>query len=119
MFRSGNFSSSMGSVRFFTALDLRSKAELEHDPSVIQGAIHLVVDEIETRRQELPHDRDIIVYCSCPNEATAARVALLLHRSGFTRVRPLLGGIDAWREQNYPVVMAATLQASSAISAQA
>jgi rhodanese-related sulfurtransferase len=74
-------------------LDLRSKAELERDPSVIQGAIHLVLDEVEQRRHEFPHDRDIIVYCSCPNEATAAKVALLLQRNGFTRVRPLLGGI--------------------------
>ena len=84
-------------------LDLRSKAELERDPSVIQGAIHLVLDEIEARRNEFPHDRDIIVYCSCPNEATAAKVALLLQRHGFTHVRPLLGGIDAWREGNHPM----------------
>jgi len=84
-------------------LDLRSKAELERDPSVIQGAIHLLLDEIEARRHEFPHDRDIIVYCSCPNEATAAKVALLLQRHGFTRVRPLLGGIDAWREGNHPM----------------
>ena len=76
---------------------------LERDPSVIQGAIHLVLDEIEARRNEFPHDRDIIVYCSCPNEATAAKVALLLQRHGFTRVRPLLGGIDAWREGNHPM----------------
>ena len=84
-------------------LDLRSQAELERDPAVIQGAIHLVLDEIEARRHEFPHDRDIIVYCSCPNEATAAKVALLLQRHGFTRVRPLLGGIDAWREGNHPM----------------
>ena len=58
----------------------------------------------------------VIVYCSCPNQATAAKVALLLQRHGFTRVRPLLGGIDAWREQNYPVVVTATLQAGTATS---
>ena len=68
-------------------LDLRSKAELERDPSVIQGAIHLVLDEVEARRNEFPHDRDIIVYCSCPNEATAAKVALLLQRS-WIHTRP-------------------------------
>jgi membrane protein DedA with SNARE-associated domain/rhodanese-related sulfurtransferase len=83
-------------------LDLRSKAELERDPFTIQGAIHLILDDVEKRRNEFPRDRDIIVYCSCPNEATAAKVALLLQRHGFTRVRPLLGGIDAWREANRP-----------------
>ena len=94
-------------------LDMRSRAELERDPSVIQGAIHLLLDEVEKRRHEFPRDRDIVVYCSCPNEATAARVALLLQRHGFTRVRPLLGGIDAWREQNYPMERSASIVVSA------
>jgi membrane protein DedA with SNARE-associated domain/rhodanese-related sulfurtransferase len=83
-------------------LDLRSSAALDEDPALIQGAIHLSLDDIETRHQELPRDRDIIVYCSCPNEVSSARVALLLQRKGFTRVRPLQGGLDAWRERSYP-----------------
>jgi len=84
-------------------LDLRSLVQLEQDPSVIRGAMHLTMDEIAVRQQELPRDRDIILYCSCPNEVSSARVALLLHRNGLMRVRPLLGGIDAWRERNYPM----------------
>jgi membrane protein DedA with SNARE-associated domain/rhodanese-related sulfurtransferase len=83
-------------------LDLRSNAALEQDPVVIQGAVHLSVEDLETRHDELPRDRDIIVYCSCPNEVTSAKMALRLQRKGFKRVRPLLGGIDAWREQNHP-----------------
>jgi rhodanese-related sulfurtransferase len=84
-------------------LDLRSHAELELDPTIIRGATHLVLEDIEKRHHEFPRDRDIIVYCSCPNEVTSARVALQLHRKGFTRVRPLLGGIDTWRNLNYPM----------------
>ena len=93
-----------------TILDLRSSAALQEDPGIIPGAIHTSLDEIKTGNHKLPRDREIVVYCSCPNEATAARVALLLQRSGFKNVRPLLGGIDAWREQKYPLVVAATLQ---------
>jgi membrane protein DedA with SNARE-associated domain/rhodanese-related sulfurtransferase len=84
-------------------LDLRSRTELETNPSVIIGAVHLDLAEFTKRHREFPHDRDIILYCSCPNEATSARVALQLHRRGFTRVRPLLGGIDAWRKNNFPM----------------
>jgi rhodanese-related sulfurtransferase len=40
----------------------------------------------------------IIVYCSCPNEATAAVVAKQLINHGFKEVRPLIGGLDAWNE---------------------
>jgi len=30
-------------------------------------------------------------------------VALLLRHRGITRVRPLAGGLEAWRELGYPV----------------
>lgn len=75
-------------------LDLRPGVELHLS---FRGAVHLAVDEVEQRHHE------VIVYCSCPNEVSSARVALLLHRKGITRVRLLLGGIDAWRELNYPL----------------
>jgi rhodanese-related sulfurtransferase len=84
-------------------LDLRPHSELEHDPSSIRGALHMTMDEVDGRLKEIPRDRDIILYCSCPNEISSARVALRLHRKGISRVRPLLGGFDAWRDRKYPV----------------
>lgn len=84
-------------------LDLRSSASLEENPLVIRGAIHVNMDDIDKRQSELPRDRDIVLYCSCPNEVSSAKVALRLQRKGFTRVRPLLGGIDAWRERQHPL----------------
>lgn len=50
------------------------------------------------------HERmadEVIVYCACPNEASAAMVAKKLMRAGFKRVRPLAGGIEAWVERGY------------------
>jgi membrane protein DedA with SNARE-associated domain/rhodanese-related sulfurtransferase len=84
-------------------LDLRSQLELEQDPLLIRGAFHMTMDEVHLRHQDIPRDRDVILYCSCPNEVSSARVALELHRKGISRVRPLLGGIDVWRERNYPM----------------
>jgi membrane protein DedA with SNARE-associated domain/rhodanese-related sulfurtransferase len=83
-------------------LDLRSGAELNLDSSVIRGAVRVEMSKIDDWSQTMAHDRDIIVYCSCPNEVTSARFTLLLKRKGFTHIRPLLGGIDAWRKQKYP-----------------
>jgi membrane protein DedA with SNARE-associated domain/rhodanese-related sulfurtransferase len=83
-------------------LDLRGHAELEQDASVIRGALHMTMDEVHLRHDEIPRDRDVILYCSCPNEVSSARMALLLRRKGILRVRPLLGGFEAWREHNYP-----------------
>lgn len=84
-------------------LDVRSPLELEQDPAIIRGAIHVAMEDLEVRHQELSRDREIIIYCDCPNEVSSAKTALLLRRKGFTRVRPLLGGIEAWRKANYPM----------------
>jgi membrane protein DedA with SNARE-associated domain/rhodanese-related sulfurtransferase len=83
-------------------LDLRPSSELAQNPGFILGALHMTMDEVERRQQEIPRDRDIILYCSCPNEVSSARAALRLQRRGISRVRPLLGGIEAWRGRNYP-----------------
>jgi len=88
-------------------LDLRSRGELERDPSLIRGARHMTMEEVQLRQHEIPRDRDIILYCSCPNEVSSARMSLFLHRNGVLRVRPLLGGLDAWRERNYPTELRA------------
>ena len=84
-------------------LDVRPVPELEEDPAIIRGAVHLSVEDLDRRHQELPRDRDIVVYCDCPNEVSSAKIALMLRRRGFTRVRPLLGGIDAWRKGKHPM----------------
>ena len=45
-------------------LDLRSLAEVERNPLLIRGALHMTMDEVELRHHEIPRDRDIILYCS-------------------------------------------------------
>jgi membrane protein DedA with SNARE-associated domain/rhodanese-related sulfurtransferase len=44
----------------------------------------------------LDKDRHIVVYCSCPNDVSAAQVAKEFIANGFHRARPLHGGLDAW-----------------------
>ena len=84
-------------------VDLRKPIDLTADPYTIPGALQMAVEELENRHHEIPRDRDVILYCACPNEVTAAKMALLLKRNGIKRVRPLTGGVEAWRARNYPV----------------
>jgi len=44
-----------------------------------------------------------VLYCTSPGEFTSARVALALHERGIERVRPLAGGLRAWRDCGFPV----------------
>jgi membrane protein DedA with SNARE-associated domain/rhodanese-related sulfurtransferase len=84
-------------------VDLRSPMAVQSDPYRIPGAQHLLMDKVEEWLPIIPRDQEVVLYCSCPNEASAARTAFLLYKRGITRVRPLLGGMDAWRERNYPL----------------
>ena len=68
----------------------------------IPGAVLLDIDSI-ARLDDFPVDREIVVYCACPNEASARRAAQILLQKGYRRVRPLAGGIDAWIKAGYPV----------------
>jgi len=84
-------------------VDVRSQIARTLEPRHIPGALHLPLYGFEEHIKELPRDREIILYCSCPNEASAAQVAKLLMNSGFLRVRPLLGGLEAWIAAGHPV----------------
>ena len=52
--------------------------------------------KVDRELNRLPMDCDIVFYCSCPNEHSAALAARKLMSLGYTRVRPLLGGLDGW-----------------------
>ena len=86
-----------------TVLDVRHSISLELDPEMIPGALNLLLEDIDHRHHEIPRDREIVLYCTCPNEVSSARTALLLKKKGIHRVRPLEGGLDAWRERKFPV----------------
>jgi len=96
-----------------TILDVRSKSARALDPRAIPGALHVPPEEVATSLASINRDTEVIVYCTCPNEATAARVAQLLIRHGVIRVRPLLGGLDAWVAAGYPVSDAVLAPAAS------
>lgn len=87
-----------------TVLDVRAvnSQQIERIP----GAKIITPDTVNSFVLEDDEHNEVIVYCACPNEASAARVAKMLMRKGFTRVRPLLGGIDAWVDAGFAVEIA-------------
>ena len=84
-------------------VDLRHPLDVMTDPLVLPGALRIGPDELKQRREIIPTDRDIVLYCTCPSEETSAKVALELHRLGIKRVRPLRGGLQGWKDAGYPV----------------
>ncbi len=84
-------------------VDLRTSVVRDQDSRTIPGALVADFADVEQWRDQLPTDREIIFYCTCPNETGAAYVARRLMDLGYTRVRPLLGGLDAWVAAGYEV----------------
>ena len=69
----------------------------------IPGARAIDMQKIQEGFKGVAVEGEVIVYCACPNEATAVKVAQRLRKVGFKRIRPLLGGIDAWIEAGHEV----------------
>ena len=88
----------MQSMPGLMLVDVRS-AESRARSGWIAGSINVRdVSELKIDPQSA-----IVVYCDCPNDASAAVMARKLKAMGFQHVRPLAGGISAWRAQGFPV----------------
>jgi membrane protein DedA with SNARE-associated domain/rhodanese-related sulfurtransferase len=71
------------------------------ESGVIPGAVAVDLDDVDSSIDGALRDVEVVVYCACPNEASAALVARKLLKNGFRKVRPLHGGIDAWIAAGY------------------
>ena len=81
-------------------IDVRSSETYANSEQKIKGAIHVKVRRLKHRLsfpplKDVPRDREVITYCSCPADEAAITAGRILLENGFTRVRALKGG---WRE---------------------
>jgi membrane protein DedA with SNARE-associated domain/rhodanese-related sulfurtransferase len=83
-------------------IDVRSDASTQVDARRIPGAIPVHLRDIHARGADLAPDREIVLYCNCPNEVSAAHAAGVLVKRGLLRARPLAGGLDAWVASGRP-----------------
>lgn len=96
-------------------VDLRHPLDVLTDPMVLPGALRIGPEELKQRRDQIPRDRDVVLYCTCPSEETSAKVAMELRRMGVRRVRPLRGGLQGWKDAGYPLDAAPVIGRSEAL----
>jgi rhodanese-related sulfurtransferase len=90
-----------------TPQDLKDRLDRQEPPMLLDvrqdwetrlcrlpNAVHIPIEEIELRVDELNRDDDIVVYCH--QGVRSAAVAEYLRSLGFTSVRNLSGGLDSW-----------------------
>jgi membrane protein DedA with SNARE-associated domain/rhodanese-related sulfurtransferase len=86
-----------------TIFDIRSPEKRMLDPFIIPGSVSADERELQKIIESYDTTRKIVIYCSCPNEVSAAWMAKTLRTAGFKDVVPLTGGLDAWRIAGYEV----------------
>ena len=84
-------------------LDIRSTERRMLDPFVIPGAVLADERKLQQIVKRYGANRMLVIYCSCPNEISAAWMARRLRLTGVKLALPPTGGIDAWRGEGFDV----------------
>mgnify|MGYP000453837394 CR=1 FL=1 len=84
----------------FVFIDVRTPDE--YAANHLQGSKLIPVQELATRMNEVPKDKQVYLYCRSGRRSASA--AAMLAKAGYTNIENVLGGIEAWKAANYPVV---------------
>lgn len=79
-----------------TLIDVRSDEARALDTRAIPGAIGIGLKQLPKRLGAFADGRELVVFCDCPDDASAIAGARILAAAGLPRVRVLAGGLDAW-----------------------
>ena len=80
-------------------VDVRERDEFETRRAV--GAVLLPISELVARHAELPKDRPLLMICEAGSRSMSATMFLL--QRGWTDVRNVDGGTQAWAAAGLPV----------------
>jgi hydroxyacylglutathione hydrolase len=81
-------------------VDVRNRHELSS--GVIENSKIIHIGAVESRLEEIPRDRPVVIYCSSGYRGGMG--AGLLLRNGYTEVWNMLGDTNAWKALGYPMV---------------
>ena len=79
----------------FILLDVRTDQEVFI--SKIEGSIHIPMNDVPLRLDELNKEKEIVVQCKSGKRS--AKVCEFLLNNNFSNVKNLKGGIIAWSEE--------------------
>lgn len=77
-------------------IDVRPSFHVAGEPG-IPGALTISLEEPLAPWLSQLGDVDMVIYCACPNELSAALLAEKLRAHGLTKGKALIGGLDAWQ----------------------
>jgi membrane protein DedA with SNARE-associated domain/rhodanese-related sulfurtransferase len=88
--------------RDMVVYDVRSHGYYSHKACRVKGSARLEPNTLLQQTENLPRDKEIILYCTCHRDATSVQVARILQQHGF-RSSVMKGGMRAWKKGGFPL----------------
>ena len=85
-------------------IDVRSEEEYAGGYGHIKGARWIPMLELESHIEELEEYKDKEIVTMCPGGGLSLVAVDILQEAGFSDVKSLKGGTDAWHQKGYPLV---------------
>jgi rhodanese-related sulfurtransferase len=93
----------MNSRQDVVVLDVRLPLDLLADSEIIPGAVRIAPKDIFANPKVIPGEKDSIVYCTCPSDATSRSVVAKARALNIHRIKVLRGGLAGWKAKGFPV----------------
>jgi len=91
-----------GEWRSFYIIDTRSPERYQN--GIIPGAVNIDWRQLFARRNEVPRDKLVLLYCD--SGMLSAQAHFALRAAGYDNVRLLQAGMVGWRAENGPITAA-------------
>lgn len=99
----GEVKSRMKSGEKLFFVNLRHHQDWDLAVMKVRGALRVPDKGLEQHLAEIPRDRPIIVYSTCPGDEPSLRTARFLQQQGWNDVHFLIGGFNKYCEEGLPV----------------
>ena len=85
-------------------LDIRQMDEIQAKGYIASSSqLQIPIDELTDRRGELPEDKATRIVTYCGSGYRCLLAMMMLRAYGYTDVRNLVGGLQAWQAEGYPI----------------
>ena len=96
----------LASDQAITVIDVRDTKTYISSPK-IKGSLYFKLRRLSFRLtmpplKDLPRDREVVTYCSCPHDEASIHAAQIFLEAGFKHVRVLQGGWQMWLKVDGP-----------------
>lgn len=104
-------------VRSGEAIVVDVRGSVPYELGHVEGAVWMPLGLMRERAGELPQEKLIVTYCTCPKEESSLAASTTLRELGFARVAVLVGGYPAWKNAGYATASTRERQPAAASSA--